>query len=734
MLDEAHELVLGDFRKDFLSIKPIINNEALHAQRLCLSGTCDSQTALALAHRIDLDVRFSKFFLVPAAVLPRHEFSCVKLKETTYSDRCRTAVKKKVEAFVRKNNNVLPTGLVFVRQKKEAEEMCSFLQKHFHPSLVDFFHGAREASDVVLQKWMDGSVKIVVATGSSFGAGIHNAQCRFVINAGAPASLTLYKQQALRAGRDGRGAWICLFYEPGSCRQSIQSTFITPRDKTQVPRTDEEKIEAKSKEKSMEDEADAMLRYAIDRTCCRQALLGFGSKSCGLCDCCANNSKSCGDSPTQSPMQLQKRKDSVRLDITQLVASACEKAAATTSKLTFKAAIELFVENVFGRSFVSATCKAKDRQYSFPGNFAYDIICNLVLSCCSCSCETPAGANRPVCASGKFSFSKLPPGFQVFVDVISRSEAATALFRLLADRVIEPDQLKAYSSALDELDTHTTAHMTHMLGQPAADLVTTSAADGGDDPRAVRRPSRVHPPPSDMIPWVSTLPFVVQWSLDLVQQHDIMRYGNGLESLVHELYHHHTQQQHGMPGVAKEGQLQMQNELLQMIRRWLANAGKSPARCVPKDLEGGVWRYHALYTMRDGTPQLQLQLPEAVGYRRIFEKWGSDRFIFCKVQQVVANMGAQTTRSTLLRAQRTVGDACTCIAGSLLLRLLLNVGNNSSFDCLVALNSYLQRCLTYASCSIQSMLLVVRRARSFSKARAWANRRCRSFCWYRSRV
>ena len=132
VLDEAHELVLGeDHRDSFSRIKPILNNETAHSQRLCLSGTCDGKTSLAMAHRIDLDIRFSKFFVVPLALLPRHEFECYKLKGSTDLDRCRKVVKKKVEAFTRKHDNILPTGIVFVRQQEDAVKMCRYLQQHF---------------------------------------------------------------------------------------------------------------------------------------------------------------------------------------------------------------------------------------------------------------------------------------------------------------------------------------------------------------------------------------------------------------------------------------------------------------------------------------------------------------------------------------------------------------------------------------------------------------------------
>ena len=93
---------------------------------------------------------------------------------------------------------------------------------------------------------------------------------------------------------------------------------------------------------------------------------------------------------------------------------------------------------------------------------------------------------------------------------------------------------------------------------------------------------------------------------------------------------------------AKESDRQIQNELLQMIRTHLIKAGKSPSKSVPKDLERGTWRYHATFTMQNGTPQLHLALPDVVDYKRAFEKWGSEHFISCKVKQSVANMGAQT--------------------------------------------------------------------------------------------
>ena len=65
--------------------------------------------------------------------------------------------------------------------------------------------------DAVQERFMDGSVGVVVAT-TAFGMGIDKHDVRWVYHAEVAESLDAYYQEAGRAGRDGEPAEIVLFY------------------------------------------------------------------------------------------------------------------------------------------------------------------------------------------------------------------------------------------------------------------------------------------------------------------------------------------------------------------------------------------------------------------------------------------------------------------------------------------------------------------------------------------
>ena len=83
-------------------------------------------------------------------------------------------------------------------------------------------------------------------------------------------------------------------------------------------------------------------------------------------------------------------------------------------------------------------------------------------------------------------------------------------------------------------------------------------------------------------------------------------------------------------------------------------------------------RFHAIFTVDHvgeascGHPMLQLKLPEPVGYRRAFRKFGSDAFIFVRVKQAVVDTGAC---GSLLRTRwRIAGRDASFLQGKDLLQ------------------------------------------------------------------
>ncbi len=96
-------------------------------------------------------------------------------------------------------------GIIYVTLQQSAESLAKYLQAQgtnavaYHAGLKD------EARQSIQSGFMDGHIKIVVAT-IAFGMGIDKAHIRFVIHFDLPKSIENYSQEIGRAGRDGGGA------------------------------------------------------------------------------------------------------------------------------------------------------------------------------------------------------------------------------------------------------------------------------------------------------------------------------------------------------------------------------------------------------------------------------------------------------------------------------------------------------------------------------------------------
>ena len=114
------------------------------------------------------------------------------------------------------------SGIIYCYSRKETEELAALLN-----SLglsCDYYHAdvTPERRERVHHRWVANQVRIVVST-NAFGLGINKPDVRFVLHHTFPAGISMYYQEAGRAGRDGGKAHCCLWYSARDlARQSIR--------------------------------------------------------------------------------------------------------------------------------------------------------------------------------------------------------------------------------------------------------------------------------------------------------------------------------------------------------------------------------------------------------------------------------------------------------------------------------------------------------------------------------
>ncbi len=97
------------------------------------------------------------------------------------------------------------SGLVYVRSRKDCEELAQILQQKGYNTRA--YHAGLSGSErrFIEQAWINGNLPFVVCT-YAFGMGVNKPDVRWVVHFQAPSLLSEYIQEVGRAGRDGKPA------------------------------------------------------------------------------------------------------------------------------------------------------------------------------------------------------------------------------------------------------------------------------------------------------------------------------------------------------------------------------------------------------------------------------------------------------------------------------------------------------------------------------------------------
>ena len=105
------------------------------------------------------------------------------------------------------------SGIVYVRTRKEAEQLTEFLHKN-NLQNVDFFHAGLTTKEKNARQnfWNNSDQNVLIST-NAFGMGIDKDNVRFVIHFSPSPSIENYYQEIGRAGRDSKKSFAFLLWD-----------------------------------------------------------------------------------------------------------------------------------------------------------------------------------------------------------------------------------------------------------------------------------------------------------------------------------------------------------------------------------------------------------------------------------------------------------------------------------------------------------------------------------------
>ena len=209
VVDEAHCICEWgyDFRPAYLNIRNLIAEDGISAQwSHCINGQALQRPAiLALTATatpvVETDIVNQLALKNP--VVFKTSFRRPNLRYVVRHCENKDAKLQQLQHIL---SCVPGTAIVYVRNRKRAEELATLLKATFYHAGLD----AKTRSECQ-EAWQQGRERIIVCT-NAFGMGIDKPDVRLVVHFDLPDSIEAYFQEAGRAGRDGLQSYCVLLF------------------------------------------------------------------------------------------------------------------------------------------------------------------------------------------------------------------------------------------------------------------------------------------------------------------------------------------------------------------------------------------------------------------------------------------------------------------------------------------------------------------------------------------